>query len=252
MTHARSIREGSVALVTGASRGIGLAVARRLAEAGYRLAVNARSESALQACVDALGGEGHAVLPVAADVTSGAAVEAMTERVLRTWGRLDVLVTCAGAFQARRFVDLDERAWRQMIDVHLTGTFLCCHHAAPVMIGQGHGAIVTVSSTSALTGGTSGAHYAAAKGGVLAFSKALAKELAPHGVRVNTVIPSKVETDMLRPALDAGQGDALRSAIPLGRWGQPDEVAAVVAFLASDAAAYVVGASVPVTGGYGI
>jgi len=241
-----------VALVTGASRGIGKAAAHHLAREGYRVALNARSEPALEACADELRGEGHAVLPIAADVASGAAVEAMTEQVLRAWGRLDVLVTCAGVYHARRFAALREHDWRQMIDVHLTGTFLCCHHAAPAMIRQGRGAIVTVSSTSALTGGTSGAHYAAAKGGVLAFSKALAKELAPQGVRVNTVIPSKVETDMLQPALDEGQADALRRAIPLGRWGQPDEVAAVIAFLASDAAAYVVGAAVPVTGGYGI
>ena len=241
-----------VALVTGASRGIGRAVARRLAEDGYRLALNARSEQGLDAFAEELRGEGREVLPVAADVASGRAVEAMTESVLRTWGRLDVLVTCAGVYQSRRFVDLDEHAWRQMIEVHLTGTFLCCHHATPVMIRQGRGAIVTVSSSSALTGGTSGAHYAAAKGGVLSFSKALAKELAPAGVRVNTVIPAKVETDMLQPTLDAGQADALRRAIPLGRWGQPEEVATVIAFLASDAAAYVVGASVPVTGGYGI
>lgn len=241
-----------VALVTGASRGIGRSVALQLGRQGYRLALNARSEPPLDALADALRGDGLEVLPIAADVACGTAVRAMTERVLRTWGRLDVLVTCAGAFHARRFVELDEPAWRQMIDVHLTGTFLCCQHAVPVMIAQGRGAIVTVASTSALTGGTSGAHYAAAKGGVLSFSKALAKELAPQGVRVNTVIPSKVETDMLRPTLDAGQADALRRAIPLGRWGQPDEVAAVIAFLASDAASYVVGAAVPVTGGYGI
>lgn len=241
-----------VALVTGASRGIGRAVARRLAEKGYHVALNARSEQALQACADELSGEGHEVLPVAAEVSSGEAVSTMIRRVMSTWERLDVLVTCAGVFEKRNFMDLSEWDWRQMIEVHLTGTFLCCHHAAPHMIAQGKGAIVTVSSTSALTGGTSGAHYAAAKGGVLSFSKALAKELAPKGVRVNTVIPSKVETDMLRPALEAGQADELRRAIPLGRWGQSEEVAEVVAFLASDAAAYVVGAAVPVTGGYGV
>lgn len=243
---------GRVALVTGASRGIGRAVARQLAQEGYRLALNARTESSLRECVGELRSEGHEAIPVAADVTSGPAVEAMSERVLHTWGRLDVLVTCAGIYDARPFAELHEQDWRQMIEVHLTGTFLCARHAAPAMIAQGQGAIVTVSSTSALTGGTSGVHYAAAKGGVLSFSKALAKELAPHGVRVNTVIPSKVETDMLQGALEAGQADDLRRAIPLGRWGQPLEVAAVIAFLASDAASYVVGAAVPVTGGYGI
>lgn len=241
-----------VALITGASRGIGRAVARQLGHEGYRLALNASTERSLHACVDELRGEGREVLPVAADVASDTAVAGMVERVLRTWGRLDALVTCAGVFDAKPFTELDEHDWRQMIDVHLTGTFLCARHAAPVMIGQGRGAIVTVSSSSALTGGTSGAHYAAAKGGVLSFSAALAKELAPAGVRVNTVIPAKVETDMLRDALDGGQADALRRAIPLGRWGHPHEIAAVIAFLASDAASYVVGAAVQVTGGYGI
>ena len=243
---------GRVALVTGASRGIGRAVAHQLGREGCRLAVNARSEPALYALADELRAEGHEVIAIAADVASGAAVADMTERVLRTWGRLDVLITCAGVYQPERFTELDEAGWRRMLDVHLTGTFLCARHAAPAMIAQGRGAIVTLASTSALTGGTSGAHYAAAKGGVLAFSKALAKELAPHGVRVDTVIPSKVETDMLWGALDAGQAEALRRAIPLGRWGQPHEVAAAVAFLASDAASYVVGAGLPVTGGYGI
>lgn len=241
-----------VALVTGASRGIGRAVAQRLGAAGYRVALSARSEQVLAACADELRGSGHEVVTIAADVTSEPAVSAMTEQVLSLWGRLDVLVTCAGIFQPRRFAALTLEDWQQMIAVHLTGTFLCCHYAAPAMIRQGRGAIVTVSSTSALTGGTSGAHYAAAKGGVLSFSKALAKELAPKGVRVNTVIPSKVETDMLKGALEAGQAERLRRAIPLGRWGQADEVADAIVFLASDAAAYVVGAALPVTGGYGI
>lgn len=243
---------GRVALITGASRGIGRAVAQQFARDGYRVALNARSEGALGPGIDALRAEGHDPLAVAADVADSGAVAAMIERVLRAWGRIDALVTCAGVYRALRFAELDESAWREMIDVHLTGTFLCVHHVAPAMIEQRSGAIVTLSSTSALTGGTSGAHYAAAKGGVLSFSKALAKELAPFGVRVNAVIPSKVETDMLRPALEAGEGDALRRSIPLGRWGQPHEVAAVIAFLASDAASYVVGAEVPVTGGYGI
>lgn len=241
-----------VALVTGASRGIGRAVAHQLAREGYRLALNARTESSLRECVRELRGMGHEAITVAADVTSGSAVESMCEHVLHTWGRLDVLVTCAGVYDARPFAELREHDWREMIEVHLTGTFLCARHVAPAMIEQGEGAIVTVASTSALTGGTSGAHYAAAKGGVLSFSRALAKELAPQGVRVNTVIPSKVETDMLQGSFEAGQADNLRRAIPLGRWGQPHEVAAVIAFLASDAASYVVGAAVPVTGGYGI
>ncbi len=238
-----------VALVTGATRGIGRAVAERFAREGYAVAVNARAEDDTNAVAAALRSTGADAMAAPADVASSGAVAAMLETVLGAWSRLDVLVTCAGVFLPVPFRELDERAWHAMIDVHLTGTFLCCHHAAPVMVAQAAGAIVTVSSSSALTGGTSGAHYAAAKGGVLSFSRALARELAPHGVRVNTVIPAKVETDMLRPALQA-DAQALAASIPLGRWGQPTEVAEVVAFLASDAASFMVGAAVEVTGGY--
>ena len=238
-----------VALVTGATRGIGRAVAERFAREGYAVAVNARAEDDTNAVAAALRSTGAEAISTPADVTSSSAVAAMLETVIAAWGKLDVLVTCAGTFAPAPFLELDERAWHAMIDVHLTGTFLCCRHAAPVMVAQAAGAIVTVSSSSALTGGTSGAHYAAAKGGVLAFSAALARELAPRGVRVNTVIPAKIETDMLRPALRA-DAQAVAAAIPLGRWGQPEEVAGVVAFLASDAASFMAGATVEVTGGY--
>lgn len=238
-----------VVLVTGATRGIGRAVAERFGREGYAVAVNARAEEDTNALAAALRSTGAEAISTPADVTSSSAVAAALETVIGAWRKLDVLVTCAGTFGPTRFLDLDECAWRTMIDVHLTGTYLCCRHAAPLMVAQGSGAIVTVSSSSALTGGTSGAHYAAAKGGVLSFSRALARELAPHGVRVNTVIPAKIETDMLRPALQA-DAQAVAASIPLGRWGQPSEVADVVAFLASDAASYVVGATVEVTGGY--
>ena len=238
-----------VALVTGATRGIGFAVARRLTRDGFAVAINARDPEAVHRVVAELELEGASVMAAPGDVTSNSAVAAIVDALERDQGRLDVLVTCAGVFDNASFMELDESSWREMIDVHLTGTFLCCRHAAPLIARDGSGAIVTVSSSSALTGGTSGAHYAAAKGGVLSFSKALARELASSGVRVNTVIPAKIETDMLRPALEIDARAVARS-IPLGRWGRPEEVAEVVAFLASDAASFMVGACVEVTGGY--
>jgi NAD(P)-dependent dehydrogenase (short-subunit alcohol dehydrogenase family) len=241
---------GRVALVTGASRGIGRAVAWRLARDGYTVALVARSGEALRGLADEIAGAGLEAQAAPADVTSADQVRSVVERLMAGHGRIDALVNCAGAFHKRAFLELDLADWTEMISVHLTGTFLCCRLVAPHMAAANRGAIVNVSSSSALTGGTSGAHYAAAKGGVLSFTKALARELAGSGVRVNTVIPAKIETDMLRPALHAGEGEALKRAIPLGRWGQPEEVAEVIAFLVSDAAAFVVGAAVEVTGGY--
>ena len=239
-----------VALITGATRGIGRAVARRLTREGYAVAVGGRTAAATGDVVAQLEGEGFVAMAAPADVAVSEAVEDVVASVIDAWGGIDALVTCAGVFHKSAFGELSEAAWREMLDVHLTGTFLCCRQVAPHMVRRGSGAIVTMSSSSALDGGTSGAHYAAAKGGVLSFSKALASELAPRGVRVNSVIPAKIETDMLRPALAAGASAELRRTIPLGRWGQPEEVAAVVAFLASDAASYMVGAAVEVTGGY--
>lgn len=237
------------ALVTGASRGIGRAVAERLARDGYAVALNARSEAPLRALASELAEAGLRALSVPGDASFSAQVREVVASTLAAFGRLDVLVNCAGIFNRRSLLELDEASWRQMIDSHLTSAFLCCREVAPHMIAARRGAIVNIASSSALTGGTSGAHYAAAKGGVLSLTKALAKELAPFGVRVNAVVPAKIETDMLRPTL-VSESAALRQAIPLGRWGQPEEVAEVVAFLVSEAAGFVVGASIEVTGGY--
>jgi len=239
-----------VALVTGGSRGIGAATAVALSRRGFRVAVNwFRDEAAARgvtAEIAALGGESFAVR---ADVSDPAEVEEMVATVTARWGRLDVLVNNAGHYDPGPVESLAVERWSRMLAVHLTGTFLCVRAVLPWLRRSPQPAIVNVASTAAITGGTSGVHYAAAKGGVVAFTRALARELAPSGIRVNAVTPGKIRTAMLGEEVAA---DRLVSAVPLGRLGRPEEVAEVIVFLASPQASFVTGAIVGVSGGYGL
>lgn len=241
-----------VALVTGASRGIGRAIAEALAAAGYAVAVNfaSRREEA-EAVAAAIRATGGTAVPVQADVSDPAAVERMFAVVDREWGRLDALVNNAGIGQrVDRLTDIDDATWRRTLAVNLDGAFFCMRAAIPRMKRTGGGRIVNVSSGAAHTGGAIGAHYAASKAGMLALTAKAARELARDGIAVNAVLPSVIETEMLEAiAPDAAARDRLRAQFPIGRFGRPDEVAQLVRFLVAEAPDYLTGETISLRGG---
>ena len=244
--------ESRVAMVTGSSRGIGRAIALALADVGCRVVVNYRvsQEAALAVQRQAEQKSPGSCLVSKADVTRETEVAAMIEETLRRFGRLDILVNNAGVSDLCGFLDLDLSRWNRMMETNLTSAFLCCRAVLPHLLERGWGRIINISSTSGLTGGTSGAHYAAAKGGMIAMTKALASEFAPRGVTVNAIVPSKIDTEMLRGALGAGGAESLVSRIPVGRLGTTEEIASLAVYLASEQAGYITGEAIVASGGY--
>lgn len=242
--------EGSVALVTGGSRGIGRAVALDLAAEGAHVIVNyARSEADAKEVVTLIEERGGTATAVRADVTDENAVRAMFREVRAVQGRLDILVTSAGITLDRYLVAMNLEQFRTPMDVNMLGTFLACREALRLMQHQRRGAIVTLSSTSGLDGGFPGqTNYVASKGAIIAFTRALSNEAAPHGVRANVVAPGFVATDMTRK-VPAEIRKQYESRIRLGRMGRPEEIASIVSFLASDKASYISGSVVVAHGG---
>lgn len=242
--------EGSVALVTGGSRGIGRAVALDLAAEGAHVIVNyARSEADAKEVVTLIEERGGTATAVRADVTDENAVRAMFREVRAVQGRLDILVTSAGITLDRYLVAMNLEQFRTPMDVNMTGTFLVCREGLRLMQHQRRGAIVTLSSTSGLDGGFPGqTNYVASKGAIIAFTRALSNEAAPHGVRANVVAPGFVATDMTRK-VPAEIRKQYESRIRLGRMGRPEEIASIVSFLASDKASYISGSVVVAHGG---
>lgn len=227
-----------VALVTGASRGIGRSIAEALAAAGYAVAVNFASRQAdAEAVTEAIRAGGGSAIAVQADVSQRAAVERMFAAVDAELGRLDALVNNAGVGRRiGRLTDIDDETWRHTLAVNLDGAFFCMRAAIPRLRAVGGGRIVNVSSGAARTGGSMGAHYAASKAGMLALTAKAARELARDGIAVNAVLPSVIETDMLDEiAGDAAARERLRAQFPIGRFGRPEEVAQVVRFLVAEA-----------------
>ena len=233
--------DGRVALVTGGNRGIGLACARALADAGHRVAITYRSEAP-----DAPG-----LLAVKCDVTDGDAVEAAFAQVEEELGPVEVLVHAAGVNADTLLLMMKEEDFTKVLDANLTGAFRVAKRAAKRMLRARWGRIVLVSSVVGQIGSAGQANYAASKAGLLGFGRSLARELAPRNITVNVVSPGPIDTDMLN-ALDDEQRNLLISIVPLGRVGQPEEVAAAVTFLASDDAAYITGANLPIDGGLGM
>jgi len=237
---------GKTALVTGAARGIGLAIASRLSADGARVAVLDIEREAAEAAAKKVGGGAIAIV---ADVTRTAEVDAAVKRVVETWGRLDILVNNAG-ITGRSFPiwELSDEDWARVIAVDLTSVFLCCRAAVKVMLGQGAGRIINIASIAGKEGNPTLVPYSTAKAGVIGLTKALAKEVATRGIFVNAVAPAVIGTEMLKQ-MEQSTVDLLISKIPMGRVGQPEEVAALVAWLASDECSFSTGAVYDLSGG---
>jgi len=240
-----------IAVVTGAGSGIGRATALALARAGVHVAifdVNRAGAEATAAEVIALG---RRALPLAVDVASAADVAAAVERVHGTLGPVAILVNVAGIGEFAPLLQMTEAQWDRMIAVHLKGTFNCTRALVPDMVGAGFGRVVSVASVAGLNGGGPGlSHYAAAKAGIIGFTRALAQELGPMGITVNAVAPGLIDTPMIRVAgAPADLYDAVIRRTPVGRLGVADDVAAAVAFLVSEEAGFTTGQVLSPNGG---
>ena len=246
--------EAKVAIVTGAAGGIGEAAALAIARRGARVAMADLRADAAQDAARRLQAEGLSAEPVTVDIADPASVNAMVEGVLSRWGRIDILVNNAGIESSKPFLDIGLEDYERVMRINVTGTWLCCQAVIPVMLRQASGCIVNVSSVAAQRGGglLGTAAYSTSKGAVIALTKALAREFAKSGIRVNAVAPSLTMTDLARrqlEKLDPTTLDRVIAMTPIGRVAQPEEIAAVIAFLASDEAAFVVGHVYNVDGG---
>lgn len=243
---------GKTALVTGGSRGIGAAICMGLARAGASVAVNyVRNAERAEELVSRITEAGGTALAIKADVSEAPDVEALFKTVKDELGGLDILVNNAGVIKDTLLAAMDLKDWQRIQDVNLRSVFLCSQAAVQIMMAEHSGAIVNLSSTSAIMGGRGQCNYAASKGGVVSFTRAAAVELAGKGIRVNAVLPGMVVTEM-SARIRKRAGDALLARIPLARFGEPHEVASMVVFLASDEAAYITGQSMVVDGGLSI
>ena len=238
-----------VAIITGANRGIGKATAQVLHAAGANVVLAARSSDSLQGVCDALLAQRPgSALAVTTDVADEAQVNQLVASAMAAWGRVDILVNNAGLVSPGSFEQIDPVEWQRILNVNLTGAYLCCRAVAPIMQQQRYGRIVNMASVSAQTGGVSGgAHYAASKGGMISMTKTLARDLASHNIAVNAIAPGQIDT---RPDfLNTEQRQHLETLIPLGRLGEPEEIAYPVLFLVSPMGAYITGATLDVNGG---
>jgi len=240
-------------VVTGAASGMGLAIARHLAARGNRVGLLDLEGEAARQAAESLRKEGAAVVAVAADVTDRGAVDAALGTVRAALGPIGIMVTAAGLDSFEPFSDIGIESWSRVLGINLTGTFHCLQAALPDMVQARWGRMVTISSSSAQSGAPRMAHYVASKAGVIGLTKALALELAPHGITVNCIPPGMIDTPMLRRAEAGGDIGNLEKiaprVIPLGRVGTPGDIAAACGFLCSDDAGFITGQVVGVNGG---
>jgi NAD(P)-dependent dehydrogenase (short-subunit alcohol dehydrogenase family) len=242
-----------VAVVTGAGSGMGLAIGRRLARDGHAVALVDLTGDAVEQAAAEVRSAGGAAIAAAVDVSDRAAVDDVFTRVRAELGPVAIVVTSAGIDRFEKFTDITVDSWERMLAVNLTGTFHCVQCAVPDMLEGGWGRVVTISSSSAQSGAARMAHYVASKGGVVGLTKALALELAPHGITVNTIPPGFIDTAMTRRAEERGDLPDLNAVIartPVRRAGTAEDIAAACAFLCSDDAGYITGQAINVNGGW--
>jgi acetoacetyl-CoA reductase/3-oxoacyl-[acyl-carrier protein] reductase len=240
--------EGKCALVTGASRGIGRAIALELAREGAKVAVNYQSsEAKAHEVADEIAKMGGSCLLVRANIADSQEARAMIQKVVEEWGRLDILVNNAGITRDRSLRKMGDEDWIKVVSTNLNGMFFCTSAAMPIMINQNFGRIINISSMNGQTAAFGQANYSASKGGIIAFTKTAALELAKFNITVNAVCPGFTMTDMFSEVPEKVQKQ-IQSRIPLGRFGLPEEMAKAVTFLAADGD-YVTGAQINVNGG---
>ena len=242
-----------VAVVTGGGSGMGRAICRRLAAAGHAVAVLDIDGDATERVAKEVESDGGRAIPVPVDVSDRAAVDAAMDEARGAFGPVGILVTSAGIEGFVSFLDISVEEWERMLAVNLTGTFHCVQSVVPDMIDAGWGRIVTISSSSAQSGTKRMSHYVASKGGVIAFTKALALDLASKGITVNTIPPGAIDTPMMRRPVESGAMASLDQVVaraPLGRLGTPEDIAAACAFLCSEDAGYITGQQINVNGAW--
>nr|UCQ29969.1 3-oxoacyl-ACP reductase FabG [Edwardsiella piscicida] len=237
--------EGKIALVTGASRGIGRAIAETLVARGARVIGTATSDKGAEAISAYLGDNG---MGMALNVTDSASIDSMLERVRAEFGEIDILVNNAGITRDNLLMRMKDDEWQDILDTNLTSVFRLSKAVMRAMMKKRCGRIITIGSVVGTMGNAGQANYAAAKAGLIGFSKSLAREVASRGITVNVVAPGFIETDMTRALSDEQRGGIL-AAVPAGRLGDAKEIAYAVAFLASDEAAYITGETLHVNGG---
>jgi len=241
--------EGKVAIVTGASRGIGRCVAIALAKAGAKVIINYAGNvvaaNEVKSIIEAAGGQG---MLMQGDVASDEAVASMVKETMASFGRIDILVNNAGITRDNLLMRMKEGDWDAVMNTNLKGVFMCTKAVSRVMMKQKYGKIINMTSVVGLTGNAGQSNYAAAKAGVIGFTKSMAKELASRGITVNAIAPGFIDTDMTA-VLPEQVKEEFISKIPLGRLGSPEDVAAAVIFLVSDCAKYITGQTLNVDGG---
>ena len=241
--------EGKTALVTGASRGIGKAIALRLAKEGANIAINfAGNVAAAEEVKAAIEADGGKAILVQADVSDSAAVDAMVKTVVDTFGGIDILVNNAGITRDGLLMRMKEEDWDAVLNTNLKSIFLCTKAVSKLMIKKRSGRIVNMSSVVGVNGNAGQANYSAAKAGAIGFTKSMAKELAGRGITVNAIAPGFIQTDMTAVLPEAVK-ESMAKSIPLGRLGAPEDIAGTVLFLVSDCASYITGQVINVDGG---